>query len=249
MRAERWQGAGNVYLLIEGAATLEAAALCRVGRADGILVLEPSAVADVSMRIVNPDGTTAEACGNGTRMVARYVAERDGLTQVRIATVAGVLAAQVEADGTVRASLAPARLSDPRQYRPEAAGSIGYAHRFVSVGNPHLVIRVPDVASFPLGAEGPRLETHPAVPERANVEIWQVRGDGGVQMRVWERGVGETQACGSGACAVAVAAVLDGAAFGPVAVHLPGGVLAIEVGADLAVTMTGPAERLEVLEL
>jgi diaminopimelate epimerase len=239
MRAERWQAAGNVYLLIEGDGPFDAGALCAAGRADGILVLGPSARADVALRILNPDGSAAEACGNGTRMVARYVAERDGHADVTIETVAGLLAAHLRADGRVRAALAPARLANPAQYLADAAGSVGHAHRFVSVGNPHLVLRVDDVTSFPLTTEGPRLETHACVPERANVEIWQTRADGGVDMR----------ACGSGACAVAVAAVLDGAAVSPVAVHLPGGRLEVEVGPDLQVTMTGSAERLEVLEL
>jgi diaminopimelate epimerase len=248
MRAERWEGAGNVYLLVESGPPADVAAACRDHAADGILVLTPADGADVAMRIINPDGSEPEACGNGTRMVARYVAGRDGLGAVRIATAAGVLSTSVRGDGTVTARMADARLEDDAQYRP-AGGELGYAHRFVSVGNPHVTIRVDDPATFPLATEGPRLEHHPWFPERTNVEVWRPLGDGSVQMRVWERGVGETRACGTGACAVAVAAVLDGVATSPVTVRLPGGDLEIAVGPELEIEMTGPASRLEVLAL
>ena len=240
MRAARWEGAGNVYLLVESAAPDDVGAACRDHDADGVLVLTPADDADVAMRIINPDGSQPEACGNGTRMVARYVAARDGLAAVRIATAAGVLATTVRDDGTVTARMADARLADPTQYAPTAA-PFPYPHRFVSVGNPHVVLRVDDPAAFPLEREGPALEHHPWFPERANVEVWRPLADGSVEMRVWERGVGETRACGTGACAVAVAAVLDGVATSPVTVRLPGG--------DLEIEMTGPAARLEVLAL
>jgi len=159
-----------------------------------------------------------------------------------------VLSTSVRGDGTVTARMADARLEDDAQYCP-AGGELGYAHRFVSVGNPHVTIRVDDPATFPLATEGPRLEHHPWFPERTNVEVWRPLGDGSVQMRVWERGVGETRACGTGACAVAVAAVLDGVATSPVTVRLPGGDLEIAVGPELEIEMTGPASRLEVLAL
>jgi diaminopimelate epimerase len=248
MRAERWEGAGNVYLLVEADAPADVAAACRAHHADGVLVLTPASGADVAMRIINPDGSEPEACGNGTRMVARYVAGRDGLDAVRIATAAGVLATSVRPDGTVTARMADARLADPAQYRP-TGDPFPYPHRFVSIGNPHVTIRVDDPAAFPLEREGPVLEHHPWFPERANVEVWRPHADGAVEMRVWERGVGETRACGTGACAVAVAAVLDGVATSPVTVRLPGGDLEIVVSSDLKIEMTGPAERLEVLAL
>ncbi len=247
MRAERWQGAGNVYLLVEEVPA-DVAAVCRAHEADGVLVLAPAAGADVAMRIVNPDGSEPEACGNGTRMVARFVAERDGLDEVRIATVAGVLETVVHGDGTVTARLADARLTDADQYRPTAE-PFPYPHRFVSVGNPHAVLQVDDPAAFPLALQGPLLEHHAWFPQRANIEVWRPRADGSIEMRVWERGVGETPACGTGACAVAVAAVLDGLAHSPVTVHLPGGSLEIAVGPGLEVRMTGPAERLGVVDL
>jgi diaminopimelate epimerase len=245
MRAERWQGAGNVYLLVEEAPD-DPGAVCRAHRADGVLVLTPVAGADVGMRIINPDGSESEACGNGTRMVARFVAERDGLAEVRIATAAGVLDTVVHDDGTVTARMADARLTDDDQYRPTGE-PFPYPHRFVSVGNPHAVILVDDPAAFPLAFQGPRLEHHEWFPQRANIEVWRPLADGSVEMRVWERGVGETAACGTGACAVAVSAVLDGLAHSPVTVHLPGGSLQIAVGPGLEIRMTGPAERLAVL--
>ena len=245
MRAERWQGAGNVYLLVEEAPA-DVAALCRDHEADGVLVLAPAAGADVAMRIINPDGSEPEACGNGTRMVARFVAERDGLDVVRIATTAGILEAVVHGDGTVTARMADARLADDDQYRPTEE-PFPYPHRFVSVGNPHAVIQVDDPAAFPLARQGPLLEHHEWFPQRANIEVWRPLTDGSVEMRVWERGVGETLACGTGACAVAVSAVLAGLAHSPVSVHLPGGSLEIAVGPELEIRMTGAVERLGVL--
>jgi diaminopimelate epimerase len=247
MRAERWQGAGNVYLLVEDVPA-DVGALCRDHEADGVLVLTQVAGADVAMRIINPDGSEPEACGNGTRMVARFVAERDGLDAVRIATAAGVLETVVHGDGTVTARMADARLTDDDQYRPTGE-PFPYPHRFVSIGNPHAVIQVDDPAAFPLAFQGPRLERHEWFPQRANIEVWRPLADGSVEMRVWERGVGETPACGTGACAVAVDAVLDGLAHSPVMVHMPGGSLQVTVGPELEIRMTGPAERLGVLTL
>jgi diaminopimelate epimerase len=250
----KWQGTGNAYLIVREDAVPfvvgadQARLLChpRLGvGADGILALSPSAVADVRMRIVNPDGSASEACGNGTRMVARFVA--DGRETVTIETVAGILDCRLNADGTVTARLATARLDGP-QYAPTEA-PFPYPHRFVSVGNPHVAIRVDDPARFPLASEGPLIEHHPWLPERANVEVWNRTAPDEVAMRVWERGVGETDACGTGACAVAVAAILEGAATSPVTVHLRGGTLVIDVSATLEIRMTGPAEPIAEIEL
>lgn len=248
--AERWEGAGNVYLVVDGATLprpLDPAAARRICGAlggDGILevLLLDGGSAHVAMRIWNPDGSESEACGNGTRMVARWTAERTGIAEPRIATAAGVLPCRVDGD-RITAQLAPAVLSGP-QYRPTEE-AFPYAHTFVSVGNPHVVIPVDDLATFPLETEGPRLEHHAWFPERANVEIVVPIDRHRVRMRVWERGVGETPACGSGACAVAVAAVANGTADSPVTVELPGGTLEIEVGEDGTVVMHGPAHRIE----
>ena len=250
---ERWQGAGNIYLLVDArdlsqpltAAT--ASALVSECGGDGVLELSAgSGGADVSMRIWNPDGSESEACGNGTRMVARWASERLGQADVAIATKAGLLPCHVDGD-VITAQLAPATLSGP-QYQPTDE-AFPYAHTFVSVGNPHVVIPVDDVDAFPLATQGPLLEHHPWFPERANVEITTVLDRHRLRMRVWERGVGETPACGSGACAAAVAAVATGVADSPVTVMLPGGELVIDVGEDGSVTMHGPAERIESFEL
>ena len=250
--AERWAGAGNVYLLIDEE-TLprpldadRARGICAALGGDGILELGRSGDADVAMRIWNPDGSQSEACGNGTRMVARWLAERTGQRDVRIATAAGTLACVVDGE-RVAAQMAPARLDGP-QYRPTDT-PFPYAHTFVSVGNPHVVIPVDDVDAFPLADVGADLEHHPWFPERANVEVVEPVDRHRVRMRVWERGVGLTQACGSGACAVAVAAVANGTADSPVAVELPGGELVIEVGEAGAVTMHGTAARVEFVAI
>jgi diaminopimelate epimerase len=255
MRLEKWEGAGNAYLLVErdalggplrpDAATLLCDLRTGIG-ADGVLVLEPDG-ARVRMTIANPDGSASEACGNGTRMVARWLAERAAVADVVVETLAGDLPCTVHPDGSVTATMATARLDGPA-YQPND-DPFPYLHRFVSVGNPHIAIPIGDPTTFPLDRDGPALEHHAWLPERANIEVYSVRDRGHIDVRVWERGVGETRACGSGACAVAVAAVLDEQVDSPVAVRLPGGTLTIEVGEDLAIRQTGPAERIATLEL
>lgn len=193
------------------------------------------------MRIRNPDGSASEACGNGTRMVARWFAERTGATDLIVGSDAGPLACRVLDDGRIAARLARATLVGP-QYDPEGA-PFPYAHRFVAIGNPHVVIPVEDPADFPLEDEGPALERHPRFPARTNVDVVSVVDPHRLRLRVWERGVGETAACGTGACAAAVAGVLDGRVTSPVLVELPGGTLEVVVDEDLAVTLIGPAER------
>ena len=248
--AERWEGAGNVYLLIDAehlSIPLDpdrVRTVCAILKGDGVLEVRRDDGADVSMRIWNPDGSQSEACGNGTRMVARWLAEQTGQEHVSISTAAGVLECEVDGD-MVAARMAQTRLDGP-QYAPTAE-AFPYVHTFVSVGNPHVVIPVDDIDTFPLAEEGPELEHHPWFPERANVEIVERIDEHRIRMRVWERGVGETRACGTGACAVAVAGIVNGTATSPVTVQLPGGELMIEVDDDGFVTMHGPARRLERL--
>jgi diaminopimelate epimerase len=248
--AERWEGAGNVYLLIDAehlSIPLDpdrVRTVCAILKGDGVLEVRRDDGADVSMRIWNPDGSQSEACGNGTRMVARWLAEQTGQEHVSISTAAGVLECEVDGD-MVAARMAQTRLDGP-QYAPTAE-AFPYVHTFVSVGNPHVVIPVDDIDTFPLAEEGPELEHHPWFPERANVEIVERIDEHRIRMRVWERGVGETRACGTGACAVAVAGIVNGTATSPVTVQLPGGELMIEVDDDGVVTMHGPARRLEHL--
>jgi diaminopimelate epimerase len=255
LRLEKWEGAGNAYLLLErdelgwplapAAATLLCDPRSGIG-ADGVLLLERRGER-VRMTITNPDGSPSEACGNGTRMVARWLAQRAGVADVVVETLAGDLPCTVHEDGSVTATMATAVLEGPA-YRPDAT-PFPYLHRFVSVGNPHVTIPVGDPDTFPLERDGPRIEHHAWLPERANVEIYAVRDRGHIDVRVWERGVGETRACGSGACAVAVAAVLDEAVERTVDVRLPGGTLTVEVGEDLSIRQTGPAEPIAEIGL
>ncbi len=253
---ERWEACGNVYLLIDAALLPrplgpgEARALCDpvdgLG-GDGVIEIHAGdGSADARIRILNPDGSTSEACGNGTRMVARWASERSGRLHVDVATEAGVLACEVDGE-QVAARMADAVLDGP-QYLPEGP-PFPHPHRYVGIGNPHVVIPVDDVGSFPLHEQGSALEHHPRFPERVNVEVVQPVGRQRVRMRVWERGVGETRACGTGACAVAVAAVLDGTATSPVTVETPGGELVVEVGGDRSVVLRGPARRVAVVDL
>lgn len=236
---------------------------------DGVLAILPptSSGAVARMRVLNSDGSEAEMCGNGIRCVARYLREEAGVTAnpMAIDTGAGMLSCDVAtaADGAVMVSVDMGR---PRWLRGEVpvAGPIAEvadnivvdvaglppSTRFaaVSMGNPHAIAFV---ASRALALElaqrvGPAIETHATFPARTNVEFAHVRGAQALDLVVWERGCGITLACGTGACATAVAACRAGltAPGLPIAVHLPGGTLQILVAADYSrVTMTGPAQR------
>jgi diaminopimelate epimerase len=253
MRVVKWQALGNHFLVCDGPpwplTPARTRLLCDVVRglgADGVLELE---LQDDGVAVVvhNRDGSIAEVSGNGTRIAAAYAAERLGRSELRVVTGAGEGEARIGADGRIAVRLGRASLAGPQEDRD--APDPGVAYRFVSVGNPHCVLTVADPESFPLSDEGPRLELHPRFPERTNVEAVTAVDPHRVRMRVWERGVGETQACGSGACAAAVAAIVDGHCSSPVTVEMPGG--SVEVGVDeaLALTLTGTAERVYVAEL
>ncbi len=276
MRFAKWQGLGNDYIILEEEvlpgipSPHQARLLCDrhfgVG-ADGLLIhCRPTGIAEgavARMRIFNPDGSEPEMCGNGIRMFARYLQERGviGAGEVVIETLAGPIRPRVLTDGRVRVHMGVARLKsaavDATAWEPIEevvardleVGGKSYRFTFVDVGNPHCVIPVDDVGSVPIEEIGPRIETHPIFPRQANVEFIQPEADGSVTMRVWERGVGETQACGTGATAVGVVAVRLGLATSPVTVHLPGGTLEIEVEDDLQVVKTGPAEAVFTGEL
>lgn len=276
MRFVKWQGLGNDYIILEEADFPEqpsprvCSLLCDrhfgIG-ADGLLVnCAPTGAvpgASARMRIFNPDGSEPEMCGNGIRMFARYLAER-GLVdggETTIETLAGPIRPRLLEDGRVRVHMGAARFKsaaiDSTGWDPvdeivereiETRGET-YTFTFVDVGNPHCIIVVDDVADVPLERVGPALERHPLFPRRTNVEFVQREPDGSVRMRVWERGVGETQACGTGATAVGVAAVRLGLADSPVLVHLLGGDLEIEALPNGEAVMTGPAEEVFAGEL
>ncbi|MCX7598849.1 MAG: diaminopimelate epimerase [Armatimonadetes bacterium] len=230
---------------------------------DGIILILPSQVADFRMRIFNPDGSEAEMCGNGIRGFAKYVYEH-GLTaktELAVETGAGIIKPRlfVNREGRVekvRVDMGPPRLARaeiPMAGEPPdqpvinealAVGDESFAVTCVSMGNPHCVIfldAATNLAEFPVSSLGPRIEKHEAFPRRTNVEFAVVDGPQRIRMRVWERGAGETLACGTGACATLVAAALTGRAERKATVQLLGGELEIEWADDDHVYMTGPA--------
>jgi diaminopimelate epimerase len=253
MRVAKWQGLGNHFLVVEGPpwpltperVRLLCDAALGLG-ADGVLELELGD-GEVAVVVHNRDGSIAEVSGNGTRIAVAHAAERLGLSTLRVRTGAGVGEAEIGADGRIAVRLGHASLAGPQE--DLSAPDPGIEYRFVSTGNPHCVLTVADPGAFELSEAGPRLEVHPRFPERTNVEAVTALDRHRVRMRVWERGVGETQACGSGACAAAVAAIVDGHCESPVTVEMPGG--SVEVGVDdaLGLTLTGTAQRVYVADL
>jgi diaminopimelate epimerase len=268
MRFTKMHGTGNDFVVIDGTrhdrdwAALTAPINDRhfgVG-GDGLIVALPSQRADLRMRMFNPDGSEAEMCGNGIRCLAKYAVER-GLVpardSLRIETLAGDLTCELRRDGgtvsSVRVSMGEPRL-DPREIpvlAEQAPPVLGFPVRVdgrefavscVSMGNPHAVWFTDEpVDAFPLHEVGPLVERHPAFPRRVNFEIVNVLRPGAVRARVWERGAGLTLACGTGACAVHVAARLNGLTGDATEVALPGGTLRIEWNGDGEVYLTGPA--------
>jgi diaminopimelate epimerase len=226
--------------------------------ADGLILLLPAgdADADCRMRIYNADGSTAEMCGNGIRGFAKYVWDRGIVRRspMRVATDAGVLSIvpEVQDDRVVRVAVDMGRPEwDGRRIPVDADGEIierpleaagrTWKVTCVSMGNPHCVVFVDDVASLDLPVIGPQFERHPFFPRRVNTEFIQVASPERLVMRVWERGAAETMACGTGACAAAVAAARTGRSGRHVTVALPGGELEILWQDDDHVRMTGDA--------
>ncbi|TCP52446.1 diaminopimelate epimerase [Tumebacillus sp. BK434] len=227
--------------------------------ADGlVLVLPHAGGADFAMRIFNADGTEAEQCGNAVRCVAKYVYDK-GLTdktEVLLETRIGVqkltlfaergAVSQVTVDmgePTLAGAQIPTTVDRTQVVsHPVAVPDGEFSLTAVSMGNPHAVIFVEDMQEIRLHSTGPQIETHPMFPRKTNVEFVQVHAPDDVTMHVWERGCGETLACGSGACAVVVAGVLTGRTARKTTVHLKGGDLQIEWReADGRVYMTGPS--------
>ena len=196
----------------------------------------------------NPDGSESEMCGNGLRCAAAILRERghapDDMT---IETGAGLLRARVRGDevavdmGVARLTRGEIGMTGPPDETFVEADLDGQAATAVSMGNPHLVLFVPDADAVDLAVRGSELERHPLFPQRTNVHFVQVLGTDEARVRVWERGAGATMACGTGACAVAVAGVETGRLARRSTVRLPGGPLMIEVDEERRVTMTGPA--------
>jgi len=226
---------------------------------DGLILILPSTLADVRMRMFNADGSEAEMCGNGIRCVAKFAYENDlaRKTPLTVETGAGVLSVELfpEADG--RVNRVRVDMGAPRLLRgeiPVQGGADEQAINIefevagmtlhgscVSMGNPHCVIFVEDVAEFPIHEIGPLIETHELFPNRINVEFVQVVSPREVRQRTWERGAGETLACGTGASAVTVAGVLTGRTERKIVNHLAGGDLELEWLESGSVMLVGPA--------
>jgi len=225
---------------------------------DGLILIEPSPRADARMRMFNLDGSEGEMCGNGVRCVAKFlhdhgIAPRDRVT---VETGRGILTLDLEVEAgkvrRVRVDMGPPILQgsnipttlpgDPPVDVPVTVEGRELAVTAVSMGNPHAVVYVDDLANFPVEVLGPALERHPGFPRKVNVHFVEVVTPGEVRTRTWERGSGITLACGTGACSVAVAGVLTGRTGHRLLAHLPGGDLKLDwAGGEASVYMTGPA--------
>lgn len=261
----KMHGAGNDFIVLDGIRDrlppLEplAARLCDrhfgIG-ADQLLVVRPSRSADFRMQIYNADGSQVEMCANGIRACFLYLREHGHTSadQIRVETLSGIVTPRSAGPGRVtvdmgRPLLEPEKIpttlgsgSGPVLEAPLALDGQTLRVSSVSLGNPHAVLFVDDPERAPVETLGPRIERHPAFPNRVNVEFASPLGRRRIRQRTWERGTGETLACGSGACAVAVVSMLRGLVERTVAVELRGGELEIAWPDDGAhVSMTGPA--------
>lgn len=223
---------------------------------DQVIVMEPSQKADVFMRIFNADGSEVSACGNATRCVALLAAQEAGRSEISVETSAGLLKAKVDSADRITIDMGTPRfdwndipLAEPFHDTTGIELQIGpidapvlHSPSVVNVGNPHAIFWVDDVYAHDLARFGPLLENHPIFPQRANISLAQVTSRNGLRLRTWERGVGLTRACGTAACAAAVAAARKGLTDRKVTVELPGGVLFIEWADNGHILMCGPAE-------
>jgi len=267
MQFTKMHGLGNDFVFLDHFSVMEevdypelAKKLCHrqfgIG-GDGLIVILPSKVADARMRILNSDGSEPEMCGNGIRCFARYVYDQGIVIHnpMHVETLAGVLTLSLNIeDGQVqgvrvdmgepilRAELIPVLgQGEPVVGQPLEVLGETFQYTAVSMGNPHCVIFVEDFSALDFERVGPAIEKHLLFPRKTNVEFIQVNSPQELTMKVWERGAGPTLACGTGACASAVAAVLNHKTERAVTVHLPGGDLFIEWGLDNHVYMTGSA--------
>ena len=260
----KMQGAGNDFVVLDGVSrrlALTPAQLRRLADrhfgvgCDQILLVEPARTpgTDFRYRIFNADGGEVEQCGNGARCFVRFVSER-GLTakkEIRVETAKGVIVPRLEADGEVTVNMGPP-VFEPRRIpfinegaalvQPLEVGGATVDISAVSMGNPHAVQVVADVDAAPVAVQGPLIERHARFPERVNAGFMQVQDRGHIRLRVYERGAGETLACGTGACAAVAVGIRRGLLDASVRVATRGGDLTIRwEGADNPVWMTGPA--------
>jgi diaminopimelate epimerase len=268
MKFTKMHGAGNDYVYVncfEETVPAPEKLAVEVSRphfgigADGLILILPSEVADVRMRMFNADGSESEMCGNGIRCVAKYAYDHGIVDkkEIRAETIAGILTLQVFTNDAGKADRVRVMMGKPRLLRREipmqgeAEGRVvsqelqvldrTFQITCVSMGNPHCVIFVPEVENFPVEKYGPPIENNPLFPNRTNVEFVEIISREEVRQRTWERGSGETLACGTGACAVTVAGVLNGLTERRILNHLLGGDLELEWAENHEVFMTGPA--------
>jgi len=264
LKFRKMNGLGNDFVVVDARADALAltpdAVRAIADRKEGVgcdqlIALEPSEAADVFMRIWNADGGEVAACGNAARCVAGILAQEQGRPDVTIETEDQVLGARVGADGLVTIDMGEPRLRwdqiplaeefhDTRRIELQAGpidAPVLHSPAVVNVGNPHAVFFVDDVEAIDLARIGPMLEHHPLFPERANISVVQVLSPDHVKVRTWERGAGLTRACGTAACASAVAAIRRELTGRKVRTTLPGGDLVIDWReSDGHVLMTGP---------
>lgn len=263
----KMHGAGNDYIYVDtllysipdpsAAAIKWSAPHTGIGSDGLVLIGKPSITsgADFSMRIFNADGSEAMMCGNASRCIGKYLYERKltDKTEIKLETLSGVktLRLHLAAGGAVESvtvDMLEPRLHVPEQYDESCLGELSASFRkfrgtFVSMGNPHFVTFVDDIDTIDIARYGSEMEHDAAFPQRCNIEFAQVMPDGTIRTRVWERGSGITMACGTGACATAVAAQITGRAQNKSTIKMDGGTLLIEWNADDGhVYMTGPAE-------
>ncbi|MCX5749587.1 MAG: diaminopimelate epimerase [Candidatus Saganbacteria bacterium] len=258
MQFVKMQGTGNDFVLVDaGAQDMNGIDLASFSKeicdrhygagADGVILVLPSVKANFKMRVINPDGSEAEMCGNGIRCFARYVWEKseDKKEVISVETLAGIkIPAVIVENGDfigVEVDMGvPEIIALQEQLIIEG---IKYKINKVSMGNPHCVIFADNIENIEISKIGPIIENLPQFPGRTNVEFAKVINKKEIELKVWERGAGETLACGTGACAAAVAAASNDLTDKKVTVHLPGGALNIEWADDSHVIMRGPAEK------
>lgn len=269
VRFTKMHGAGNDYIYLNGfeeipedlsALAIEVSDRHKGVGSDGLIVIMPSDKADFRMRMFNADGSEAEMCGNGTRCVGKYVFDKHltDKTEVTLETLAGIKILKLHVEnGEVKSVtvdmgepvLIPERIparsssSEIKLNEKETVNGTTYGITAVSMGNPHAVIFVDEITDSEVLGDGPLLEVSETFPRKSNIEFARVVDRSHIEMRVWERGSGETLACGTGACATAVAAVLNDLADRQVELSLLGGKLLINWDEKTNhVLMTGPAE-------
>jgi diaminopimelate epimerase len=264
LKFTKMQGLGNDFVVLDGIrqrvnlspAQVRALADRRFGvGCDQVLLVEPAhGDADFRYRIFNADGGEVEQCGNGARCFVLFVRSH-GLTtkrEIRVETAGGLIVPRLEGDGQVTVDMGAPRFGPGDVPLTGGTGAIAevldvdgalLSISALSMGNPHAVQVVADVDAAPVTTQGPRIENHPRFPQRVNAGYMQVADRATIRLRVWERGAGETFACGTGACAAVVAGVRRGLLDSPVRVHTRGGTLTIAwAGEGFPVYMTGPAE-------